>query len=85
VPQFPGAIEGNFVLPDKLPLVVSFEIDAAYFDKVGSTRLSWYDTKGKLLGQQTNTGLGIQRFVVFIDFKNIEPIAKWRIEPVGND
>jgi hypothetical protein len=52
---------------------------------VGSTRLSWYDADGQLLGRQTNTGLGIQRFVVAPSGNRIKQIAKWRIEPIGND
>jgi hypothetical protein len=90
-PQFQGAIEGNFALRDNPedkkgpPFVIGFELDAGYFDKAGSTRLSWYDADGKLLGRQTNTGLGIQRFVVAPVGNRIKQIAKWRIEAIGSD
>ena len=39
-----------------------------------------YDSKGDLLEQRTNTGLGIFTFTV-----EGLPVAKWRIEPVGDE
>lgn len=82
-PQFFGAIEGTFVNPTDgvTPAVATkFQLDAGYFDSVGSTSLKLYDTQGNLIEQRTNTGQGIFKF-------NVEglPVAKWRIEPVGDE
>ena len=61
-------------------VATNFQLDAGYFDSVGSTSLKLYDTQGNLIEQRTNTGQGIFKF-------NVEglPVAKWRIEPVGDE
>jgi hypothetical protein len=82
-PQFVGAIEGSFVDPrDRVTPVTaaSFQLDAGYFDSVGSTALKLYDSQGKLIEQRTNTGQGIFTFTV-----EGLPVAKWRIESVGDE
>lgn len=82
-PQFQGAIEGSFVDPKDgvTPAVaVNFQLDGGYFDSLNSTVLKLYDSQGKLIGQQTNTALGIFTFTV-----NNLPVAKWRIESVGDE
>lgn len=58
----------------------NFQLDAGYFDSLGSTVLKLYDLEGNLLEQRTNTGLGIFTFTV-----EGLPVAKWRIEPVGDE
>lgn len=82
-PQFFGAIEGSFVDPrDGVTpaTAVNFQLDAGYFDSLGSTTLKLYDTQGKLIEQRTNTGQGIFTFTV-----EGLPVAKWRIESVGDE
>lgn len=82
-PRFVGAIEGTFVDPSDgvTPITAgNFQLDAGYFDSVGSTALKLYDSEGNLLEQRTNTGLGIFTFTV-----EGLPVAKWRIEPVGDE
>jgi hypothetical protein len=82
-PLFFGAIEGSFVDPrDGVTPVTAarFQLDAGYFDSVGSTSLKLYDTQGNLIEQRTNTGQGIFTFTV-----EGLPVAKWRIESVGDE
>lgn len=47
---------------------------------IGSTTLKLYDGEGKLIEERTNTAEGIFTF-------NVEglPVAKWRIESVGDE
>ncbi|MEH2218022.1 MAG: hypothetical protein V7K72_13085 [Nostoc sp.] len=82
-PQFSGAIEGTFVDPKDgvTPVTaVNFQLDAGYFDSLGSTTLKLYDSQGKFIEQRTNTGEGIFTFTV-----EGLPVAKWRIESVGDE
>jgi len=82
-PRFFGAIEGSFVNPKDgvTPAIAdSFQLDAGYFDSVGSTALKLYDSEGNLIEQRTNTGEGIFTFTV-----EGLPVAKWRLEPIGDD
>ncbi|MFN6567934.1 hypothetical protein [Dendronalium sp. ChiSLP03b] len=82
-PQFLGAIEGTFVDPKDgvTPVIaVNFQLDAGYFNSLGSTTLKLYDSQGKLIEQRTNTEEGIFTFTV-----EGLPVAKWRIESVGNE
>ena len=49
--------------PDTLEdaIVAAFEFDAGFFDETGSTRLTWFDTEGKELGQSTKRGQGNEK------------------------
>lgn len=84
-PEFQGNITGTFVEPgtDRPTVVQSFSFDAGYFDEIGSTRIEWFDLKGKKIGQKINSHLGIERFT--LEGGNI---ASWKIgivetEPAG--
>jgi len=85
-PRFQGRIEGSFVDPEdgeSSISVQSFELDAGYFDAIGSTKIEWFDKDGNKLGQRANTRYGIQNFK--IEGGNI---ASWKIgifedEPAG--
>ncbi len=85
-PLFQGAIEGRFVNPNNgiTPITVSsFSLDAGYFDVVGTTRIEWFDRYDNKLGEQINSALGIEHFVI-----EGGGIARWRFaiitsEPAG--
>lgn len=81
-PRFVGPIEGKFV-DEKTgsPIVVeSFSFDGGYFDNFGSTRVQWFDPKGKVLGQRLNSRFGIEKFTV-----SGGNIASWRIETIADE
>ncbi len=83
-PKFLGAIEGRFVNPGDgvTPAgVVQFEFDAGWFDSIGSTKLSWFDDLGNLLGEQTNPETGYLRFSVTAP--KGKAIYSWRIELIN--
>jgi len=64
-PLFQGSITAVFVTPfdpARPALARSVSFDAGYFDSIGSTTVSWYDSNNVLLGSQTNTQTGIERF-----------------------
>lgn len=85
-PRFQGRIEGSFVDPEDgiSPISVKgFEVDAGYFDAIGSTKIEWFDKDGNKLGQRANTRYAIQNFK--IEGGNI---SSWKIgifenEPAG--
>lgn len=82
-PLFSGAIEGTFVDPNDgvTPVIaVNFQLNAGYFNSLGSTALKLYDSQGNLIEQRTNTEEGIFTFTV-----EGLPVAKWRIESVGDE
>lgn len=81
-PIFVGAITGSFVDPTtgNAAIVESFSFDAGYFDNFGSTRVQWFDAKGKVLGQRLNSRLGIENLNV-----TGGNIASWRIETVADE
>ncbi len=80
-PRFNGTITGTFVNPTtgRLATVNEFALDAGYFDNLGSTELSWYDSKGKLIGTALDSIIGIQHF----DIASTIPIASWKINEIG--
>jgi hypothetical protein len=82
-PKFMGAIDGTFVFPntDKQAGVHKFALDAGYFNNLHSTKLSWYDEAGKLLGSETNSAFGIEHFGI----SSATLIGSWRIAEIGNE
>lgn len=82
-PRYTGAIEGWFVDPNdpNTPTTVNgFSLDAGYFDNLGSTRLAWFDSAGRKLGEQFNSKTGIETFTV-----HDIGIAHWRIAMLTYD
>ena len=86
-PRFSGAIEGSFVDPADgvtQAFATTFQLDAGFFDELASTRLSWFDADGNLLGQRDNAiGFGIETFVV--DGIPAPGAARWRIALIAPD
>jgi Dockerin type I domain len=66
VPRFSGPISGYFVDPGsgKNMTIASFNFTAGFFDKVGSTRVTWYDPTGAVLGQVINERNGAETFMI---------------------
>jgi len=82
-PLYTGAIEGWFVDPGdpNIPTTVNgFSLDAGYFDEIGTTRLTWFDSAGRKLGEQFNSKTGFEKFII-----HDIGIAHWRIAMVTND
>lgn len=87
-PIFQGAIEGTFVDPDDgvtQAFASSFQLDAGCFDAVASTRLSWFDADGILLGQQTNSVDNATYETFLVDNIAAPGAASWRIEIITGD
>src|SRR5579859_1787304 len=82
-PRFAGPISGQFIVPTTgMPgTVQGFSMSAGYFDRRKSTRLSWYDVKGHLIGSQLNPNTGIYQFHI----QSKTPIAGWNIRTIGNE
>ncbi|MBL1265290.1 RHS repeat-associated core domain-containing protein [Candidatus Methylomicrobium oryzae] len=81
-PKFFGAVEGTFVYSTTgQPVgVSSFSLDAGYFDNLNSTKLTWYDASGNILGSQLNAQYGIQTFNV-----SGANIVRWRLENASEE
>ncbi len=82
-PKFEGAIEGRFVNPyDGItPIAVSsFSLDAGYFDGIETTRIEWFDRYDNKLGEQINSALGIEHFII----EGIG-IAYWRFAIISSE
>jgi hypothetical protein len=82
-PLYNGVITGAFVDPTSgsSVTVTSFQMNAGYFDSIGSTELIWYDSSGNKLGSQKNKALGIILFNVTAP----KGAASWRIQEVGSE
>lgn len=66
-PRFFGSIEAKYVDPeDKNIDATATEVafDAGYFDEVGTTTVTYYSLDSRVLGTQTNSQFGIQRFTI---------------------
>ena len=82
-PLFNGPIQGSFVDANGKPATVTqFQLDAGYFDDLGSTQLTWFDSSGNVIGSQTNSELGIETFTIQVT-ANQSPIASWIIQEIG--
>lgn len=84
-PIFQGSIQANFVTPfdpARPATARSVSFDAGFFDQIGGTTVSWFDVVGNLLGSQTNTQTGIERFTIPGNL-GIFRIAITSVEPAG--
>lgn len=66
-PIFQGSIQANFVTPGdpaRAATARNVSFDAGFFDQIGGTTVSWFDINGNLLGSQSNTKIGIERFTI---------------------
>ena len=82
-PKFEGAIKAKFVDPTtgKQGAVKEFSFDAGYFDSAHSTRVSWYNLAGKLIGTETDPHLGYEHF----DIKSNVGIGSFTVGIVGKE
>ncbi len=82
-PQFQGDIVAFFVSqdnPSKHVTVDQFSFDAGCFNSISSTIVEWYDINGNKLGEQYNSKLGIEHFLI-----EEYGIASWRISISNHD
>jgi pimeloyl-ACP methyl ester carboxylesterase len=82
-PLFEGTITGTFVDPKTgaLATVNSLQLNAGFFDTLGSTLLSTFDAAGNLISSELNSQIGIETFLI----TSQTPIASWQIQIVGNE
>jgi hypothetical protein len=83
-PQYFGAIEGKFVRTDngRKTALAAFNMDAGYFDSVGSVLVTLYDKAGNVILTRKNTELGIQTF----KFRNLPTrVHRFRIDVRGSE
>jgi hypothetical protein len=82
-PLFEGSITGQFVVPGSTtPATVNeFALDAGYFNDLHSTKLTWYDASGHVIGSETDSQIGIQHF----DIVSNIPIASWTMSEVAQE
>ncbi len=80
-PLFSGPVTGCFVHPTTGTPGTrrQFSLSAGYFNELGSTRLSWFDRSGNLIGSVTNSSLAIQTFTVTVS-QGQKGVHCWTIE-----
>ena len=81
-PLFHGAITVTFVNPDdptETAVANNVAFHAGYFDAIGSTTITYFDSDGAVVGSVLNTQYGIQHFVA------PQGIGGFTISPSSND
>jgi hypothetical protein len=78
-----GPIKAEFVDPTtgKKGTVTELSFDAGYFNTVDSTKISWYNLAGKLIGSEEDPHLGYEHFVIH---SNVG-IASFEVSIVGKE
>lgn len=81
LPRFTGPISAHFVTTTGTKRAVGhLELDAGYFDTVGSTAVTVYNRSGVQIGQQINSRTGIEHFSF-----TMKGIASFTVAAVGSD
>ena len=82
-PLYSGPIHGQFVdyYTGAQGTVKTFSFDAGYFNSLHSTKITWYNAAGGVIGSETNAHLGYEHF----NITSKTPIASFTVAVVGQE